>query len=150
MRHALAVALAACSASPAPASEAQRHTVTVKSLRDGDTFNLANPLLGADAVRIENIDTPEVRSARCNREKLLGREAKGYARALLEGESVTVTTTGRKSYDRIVARVTLPDGRDFGRVMIEAGYAVRWDRAWRDTPKDRRWCSGRDLTMPEG
>lgn len=126
------------------------HTATVASLRDGDTLNLDSAIMGSDAVRIENIDTPEVKSAQCNREKLLGREAKGYARALVEGQSVTITTTGRKSYDRIVGRVTLPDGRDFGQVMIEAGYAVRWTQEWRDTPKDRRWCSARDLTMPDG
>lgn len=124
------------------------HSVIVSSLRDGDTFNLEAELFGETAVRIENIDTPEVRSAQCNREKLLGREAKGYARALLEGQTVTVTTTGRKSYDRVVGRVTLPDGRDFGQVMIEAGYAVRWTQEWRERPKDKRWCSKRDLTMP--
>ena len=60
------------------------------------------------------------------------------------------STTGRKSYDRIVGRVTLPDGRDFGQVMIEAGYAVRWTQEWRNTSKDRRWCSARDLTLPDG
>ena len=126
------------------------HTVQVASLRDGDTFNLKDALYGEMAVRVESIDTPETRSAQCNREKLLGREAKGYARALLEGETVTIQTTGRKSYDRVVGRVTLPDGRDFGQVMIEAGYAVRWDEEWRETPKDERWCFGRDLMLPDG
>ncbi|MGB6231142.1 MAG: thermonuclease family protein [Litorimonas sp.] len=131
------------------AASVTTHAVVVSSLRDGDTFNIQGELFGEDAVRIENIDTPEVRSAQCNREKLLGREAKGYARALLEGQTVTVTTTGRKSFDRVVGRVTLPDGRDFGRVMIEAGYAVRWTEDWADTPRDERWCTRRDLTMPD-
>ncbi|MGB6230161.1 MAG: thermonuclease family protein [Litorimonas sp.] len=131
------------------AASVTTHAVAVSSLRDGDTFNIEGDLFGERAVRVENIDTPEVRSAQCNREKLLGREAKGYARALLEDRTVMVTTTGRKSYDRVVGRVTLPDGRDFGRAMIEAGYAVRWTEDWADTPREMRWCRGRDLSMPD-
>ena len=131
------------------ASSVATYSVVVTSLRDGDTFEIRDAVSGLTAIRIENIDTPEIRTASCNREKLLGREAKGYARALMEGQTVLVTTTGRKSYDRVVARVTLPDGRDFGRVMIEAGYAVRWTQDWADTAKEKRWCRRRDLSMPD-
>lgn len=36
-----------------------------------------------------------------------------------------------KSYSRIVARCTLPDGRDLSCAIIAAGAATRWDSYWR-------------------
>lgn len=37
--------------------------------------------------------------------------------------------TGR-SYRRVVARCTLPDGRSLSCAAITSGAAVRWDRYW--------------------
>lgn len=39
--------------------------------------------------------------------------------------------THRQSYQRVVARCTLPDGRSLSCATIAAGAAVRWDRYWR-------------------
>lgn len=36
-----------------------------------------------------------------------------------------------KSYKRVVARCTLPDGRSLSCAAIAAGAAVRWDSYWR-------------------
>jgi len=36
-----------------------------------------------------------------------------------------------KSYNRVVARCTLPDGRSLSCAAIAASAAVRWDRYWR-------------------
>ena len=36
-----------------------------------------------------------------------------------------------KSYSRVVARCTLPDGRSLSCATIAAGAAIRWDRYWR-------------------
>lgn len=36
-----------------------------------------------------------------------------------------------KSYQRVVARCTLPDGRSLSCAAIAAGAAVRWDSYWR-------------------
>lgn len=36
-----------------------------------------------------------------------------------------------KSYARIVARCTLPDGRSLSCALIAHGAAVKWDRYWR-------------------
>lgn len=36
-----------------------------------------------------------------------------------------------RSYSRVVARCTLPDGRSLSCATIAAGAAVRWDRYWR-------------------
>ncbi|RXD04907.1 hypothetical protein EQZ23_07145 [Sphingomonas sp. UV9] len=36
-----------------------------------------------------------------------------------------------RSYSRIVARCTLPDGRSLSCATIAAGAAVRWERYWR-------------------
>ena len=36
-----------------------------------------------------------------------------------------------KSYQRLVARCTLPDGRSLSCATLAAGAAVRWDWYWR-------------------
>lgn len=46
------------------------------------------------------------------------------------GKRLTCEPTGR-SYSRVVARCTLPDGRSLSCAVIAAGAAVRWDRYWR-------------------
>lgn len=49
---------------------------------------------------------------------------------LVLGKRLTCLPMGR-SYQRVVARCTLPDGRSLSCAAIGAGAAVRWDRYWR-------------------
>jgi endonuclease YncB( thermonuclease family) len=96
---------------------------------DGDTIiiaercNLWNP--ANTRVRIFGIDTPESRlpPAKCEAEVKLGKAAKAFAQGLIKrGDRVIVTYVTKDKYScRIVGTVTLPDGRDFAKVMIAAG-----------------------------
>lgn len=49
---------------------------------------------------------------------------------LVLGKRLTCRPMGM-SYQRVVARCTLPDGRSLSCAAIAAGAAVRWDRYWR-------------------
>ncbi len=101
----------------------------VQSVIDGDTFTVS--IAGKEeTVRVLGINTPETkyssRGAEC-----YGQEARIYAKELLqEGNVVTLTLDPtqdtRDKYNRILAYVTLPDGRDFGQVMIADGFAYEY------------------------
>jgi endonuclease YncB( thermonuclease family) len=56
--------------------------------------------------------------------------AQSIVSRLTLGKRLTCQPRG-KSYSRIVARCTLPDGRSLSCAVIAAGAAVRWDRYWR-------------------
>ena len=91
---------------------------------DGDTFRLAS----GERIRIAGIDAPETqeRQAKCRREIALGKTATARARALLDGQYVTVVRVGR-SYNRTVARVSL-GGRDLAGELVRIGVARWWPR----------------------
>ena len=100
----------------------------VLSVIDGDTLTV---LVDGqkETVRVLGINTPETkyssRGAEC-----FGAEASDYARQLLEGRQVTLqqdpSQDTRDKYNRVLAYVGLPDGRDFGQVMIADGYAYEY------------------------
>ena len=114
--------------------------VIIERVIDGDTVELSEPLYGAIKVRLDGIDVPETRTASCKKEMQRGYEAKGFAVGVLEGRAVTIHTLGKKGrWGRLIARIEI-DGKDYGQAMLERGYAVRYDREWIETPKDKRWC----------
>ena len=69
----------------------------VKSVIDGDTFELFQELEGSKFVRIANLNAPELN-------EYGGKAAKERLRKLIEGKTVTIKPVGR-SYNRIVAEV---------------------------------------------
>jgi micrococcal nuclease len=98
---------------------------------DGDTLRL-----GAERLRIENLDAPDIGShARCALENRRGTAARAYAQRLVgQASRFEVLPAGRRDrYGRLVARVRL-DGQDFGEAMIRAGHG----RPWRGRSSD--WC----------
>ena len=114
--------------------------VEIVRVIDGDTVVLSKKISGTDRLRLEGIDTPETRTAKCNREASLGYEAKGYARALLEDKQVILYTSGKTDkYRRLIGRIMVNDA-NYGQTMIEKGYAVRWTKEWAAAPKEKRWC----------
>lgn len=132
MRFVLALLLLA---TPAAAAEPPyAYLGKVVRVADGDTLTVSidgwpapvNPV----EVRVDGIDTPESRrgDARCARELKLGLIAKRRARELLpKGASVLVVWSGRhEKYGRLLATVTLPDGRDFAALQIREGMAKRY------------------------
>jgi endonuclease YncB( thermonuclease family) len=106
--------------------------VTVLKVIDGDTLIIGEPCSRFDAktlmrVRVFGIDTAESKAppGKCQAEVDLGKKATEFARSLIKpGAEVGITYRAKDKWGcRIVASVTLPDGRDFAKVMIEAGHA---------------------------
>lgn len=109
-------------------------TFKVTRVIDGDTFEIEIPNYGVDRIRIKNIDTPELRKARCKQEKELAKAATELAHTYLNEKSVSLITDAKRDpYGRTVAFVTLPDGRDYGSLMLASGLAAPW-------PSKVDWC----------
>ncbi|MFX0547051.1 thermonuclease family protein [Roseovarius sp. S1116L3] len=86
-------------------SASQTLTGTVTYIRDGDTF-----VVGTTPVRIANLDCAESGT-------LTGDMATRRASQLVNGKTVTCRLNTQTSYDRVIGKCSLADGRDFGRVM---------------------------------
>ncbi len=83
-------------------------------------------------VRVAGVNAREVdgscrRGAPCP--TMRHQQAKAIAERLTLGKRLTCQPVDR-SYRRVVARCTLPDGRSLSCALIAAGAAVRWDRYW--------------------
>jgi micrococcal nuclease len=100
---------------------------TVLRIIDGDTF-AANIPLGWGAglvnvrVRLNKINAPEAGTE-------AGDAATDYIKGLVSvGDVLILTSSGAlgtlDNYGRVLADVALPDGRDWGTVMLESGHAV--------------------------
>jgi endonuclease YncB( thermonuclease family) len=108
-------------------------TCEVIRVHDGD-----GPLWcrSGEKVRVAGIQAPDFESAEpCRRPDARranytcdDRAAQRSQRIVL-GKRLTCQPQG-KSYSRVVARCTLPDGRSLSCAVIAAGAAVRWDRYW--------------------
>jgi endonuclease YncB( thermonuclease family) len=120
---------------PAPAVGLPPSQEVSLTVIDGDTLE---DLHTGVRYRVANIDTPETgERARCAAEREAAAEAKAAARAIIaSARELIVNATGRiDQYGRTIAFVEV-DGRDFGRLMIEADHA----RPWRGRRK--LWCDG--------
>ena len=100
---------------------------TVLRIIDGDTFGASIPL-GWNAglvnvrVRLDKINAPENGTPE-------GDAATEFIKGLVAvGDVLTITSAGSlgrlDNYGRVLADVTLRDGRDWGTVMLESGNAV--------------------------
>ena len=102
---------------------------------DGDTIWIRLHNGNRVKVRVWGIDTPEKfrskklfkEARRCGVEPAaivrLGKLASRQAKELLDHSRVELIPRGRGRYGRLLAVVILPDGEDFGRLMIETVYA---------------------------
>lgn len=110
----------------------------VVRVHDGD-----GPLWCANGikVRIAGVQAPDYEDAEPCRRRDASRAnytcdnaAADRSRQIVERlvlrQSLNCQPMGR-SYARVVARCTLPDGRSLSCAVIAAGAAVRWDRYWR-------------------
>lgn len=108
----------------------------VISVHDGDGIRC-----DGEKIRIANIDAHEIRgSIRCSAARVeqlrhsanpaqcdhaVAERSRDALRAFLSSGDVVVHRTGRKSYDRSLATVTV-NGRDAGEYLVSMGLARRW------------------------
>ena len=97
---------------------------------DGDTFYFRG-----QSIRIEDIDAPETRRARCASEARLGAQATARLRQLLNAGPFEMTS-GWRDEDRYgrKLRTVMRDGRSIGQVLVSEGLARRW------TGRREPWC----------
>ncbi|MCA9367217.1 thermonuclease family protein [Candidatus Kaiserbacteria bacterium] len=106
---------------------------TVEKVIDGDTIIVRDAAGKAVTVRLIGIDTPEVEGLPAGAE-CYGAEASAAAHSLLPvGATVTLTTDNTQAtydkYNRLLAYVTIADGRDVGEWLIREGYAYEYTYA---------------------
>ncbi|SEL49284.1 nuclease homologue [Colwellia chukchiensis] len=126
---------------PAFANDYGNITVSrITQVYDGDTFRVDidqwPALIGKNApIRVNNIDTPELR-AKCPQEKRLALLAKQFTqRKLLGAKTVELKNLNRGKYFRITADVFI-DGENLADSLLKAGFAKVY------LPKNKKtsWC----------
>jgi len=121
----------------APAGEAADLRGKVEWIDDGDTIVVA----GIGPVRLIGIDSPEKKDSERDRFfvklggngeilRRIAEEALQFNIRLVKGKEVRLEMDHepRDAYGRLLAYVTLPDGRLLNRVLLEKGYAVVYRR----------------------
>lgn len=114
------------------------HIVFVRNY-DGDTITVSipnvHPIIGEKVnVRIAGIDTPEIRG-KCAKEKVFAKIVKNFVYTkMTQANNIELHNVDRPKYFRILATVII-DGEDLGKVLIDNGYAVRYDGG-----KKIDWC----------
>lgn len=106
----------------------------VTSVHDGDTFTCAD----RTRVRIAGIQAPDFADTEpCRQGRAdyvcsdrAARASQRTVSSLVLRRRLSCEPLG-PSYNRVVARCRLPDGRDLSCAVIAAGAATRWDRYWR-------------------
>lgn len=97
----------------------------VERIIDGDTVVacievMPGMQLNEEHIRVQGINAPELGTA-------LGIDARIFAESLLPiGCGVVLTMSSRDKYGRVLAKIKLPDGRDFGDTMMQTGHAVAY------------------------
>jgi endonuclease YncB( thermonuclease family) len=128
-----AAILQAQEATPEPELGTARTIVANGTWRiiDGDTF-----AVGADKIRIADIDTPEM-NGRCAQETALAKRAAARMEALLAEGPFELQRSGRDEdrYGRKL-RVVTRGGRSLGDQLVAEGLARTW------TGRREPWCEG--------
>lgn len=126
LRNAALVALAAIGfVCAAHARSGSSFTGRVVGVSDGDTIKVLRHGR-AQKVRLHGVDSPEKHQA-------FGQRAKQFTSGLVFQKEVTVTVLDRDRYGRLVADVSLPDGRSLNRELLTAGMAW-WYRRYSNDP----------------
>jgi endonuclease YncB( thermonuclease family) len=97
------------------ATEAETFTGKVITVIDGDSIVVSRDKQQIE-IRLLEIDCPEYDQA-------FGSQAKKRTAELCLGKTVTVKSTGKDDYDRILSHVFLPNGKELNRELVRAGLA---------------------------
>jgi micrococcal nuclease len=111
MRFRIIVTLLLC----APLLVSHDFNGQVVAISDGDTISVMHEGR-PEEIRLYGIDAPELGQSFSNR-------AKQFVSALCFGKEVTVKLRAMDRYQRAVADVTLPDGRNLSHEIVRAGFA---------------------------
>jgi len=84
---------------------------------DGDTI-----MIKKTRIRLAGIDAPEL-------DHPWGQKSKWALVAMCKNQTITAKVTGELSYDRVVARCYLPDGRDIAAELVRVGLARDWPKS---------------------
>lgn len=98
---------------------------------DGDSLRLGMTQ-EAEAIRIFNIDAPEI-EGQCAYESDLAQRSKHRLAELLHGQRVEVLRQGTDRYGRTLAVVRV-NGRDAGDILVREGLARTW------SGRREPWC----------
>lgn len=101
---------------------------------DGDTIRI-----GDERLRLKGIDAPEMRQmcSRADRSYLCGETSRDALVGLMLHEEVRCRSSGRDRYKRLLVHCTA-GGTDLNRRMVEEGWAVAYDRQYRDEEASAR------------
>lgn len=106
---------------------------------DGDTIKCDGTnmrIMGDGAPNKSGIDTPETATAKCAKERLLGKQAKLRLQELLDAPGTRVEDSNvRDRWGRPLVWVRLRNGSTAGETLLREGYAARWRPGY--IP---RWC----------
>lgn len=103
---------------------AEEFTGRVVAITDGDTIKILRHG-HAEVVRLRGIDAPE-------KDQACGERAKQYLGDLVLGATVTLLAAQHDRRGRILADVSLQDGRNVNQEMVRAGYAWWFRKYSRD------------------
>jgi endonuclease YncB( thermonuclease family) len=106
----------------------------IVSVTDGDTvkcaFDLMNTGFWIFDVRLEGIDTPELRG-KTPEERAHAQAAKKYLTELALNKIVRLTIKSKDKYGRLIGSFEL-DGKNIAERMIAGGFARKYDGGTRD------------------
>ena len=109
------------------------------SVYDGDTFrvdiNELSDIVGKNiAIRVNGIDTPEIKG-RCSKENKLAIRARDFTRTFLKKDSIIkLSNLKRDKYFRLLADVYV-DGESLGLALLKNGLAVKYSGKRKSS-----WC----------
>jgi len=107
----------------AAVASAQRFSVRVVGISDGDTFTVINQDKLQLKIRVYGIDAPE-------KGQDFGNKAKQALSDLIMGKDIQIDVQSRDSWGRLISYVYTPDGRDVSLLMLQEGMAwhfVKYD-----------------------
>lgn len=104
-------------------ASAQKFSVRVVGISDGDTFTVINQDKLQLKIRIYGIDAPE-------KGQDFGSKAKQAISDLIMGKDIQIDVQSRDSWGRLISYVYTSDGRDVSLLMLQEGMAwhfVKYD-----------------------
>ena len=117
--------------------------IALVSVYDGDTIKLNitgwPAIIGRGInIRVNGVDTPDIRGYKCAKEKELGDQAKGFTQQFVQDGQITLHNLQRDKYFRILADVKV-DGALLSTALMNAGLAYEYHGGTKQS-----WCRDTD------